>query len=127
LTPGTIGLYAGSSRSGFWLGGRFQHYDRTLLKDRLRKGEIKLLIGIDAASEGLNLHRLGTLINIDLPWSPTRLEQRKGWIQRIGLARNQVWIANLRYSDSVEEKVHRVLAERLQATHELFGQILETL
>ena len=68
----TIGLYAGSNRSGFWLGGRFQRCDRTLLKNRVRKGEIKLLLGTDAASEGLNLQRLGTLINIDLPWNPTR-------------------------------------------------------
>jgi superfamily II DNA/RNA helicase len=123
----TIGLYAGSNRSGFWLGGRFQRCDRTLLKNRVRSGEIKLLLGTDAASEGLNLQRLGTLINIDLPWNPTRLEQRKGRIQRIGQARNQIWIANLRYRDSVEDKVHRVLAERLQAIHELFGQIPDTL
>jgi len=27
---------------------------------------------------------LATLINPDLPWNPTRLEQRKGRIQRIG-------------------------------------------
>jgi len=40
---------------------------------------------------------------------------------------NQVWIANLRYRDSVEDKVHLVLAERLQAIHELFGQIPDTL
>jgi hypothetical protein len=123
----TIGLYAGSNRSGFWLGGRFQRCDRTLLKNRVRKGEIKMLLGTDAASEGLNLQRLGTLINIDLPWNPTRLEQRKGRIQRIGQPRNQLWIANLRYRDSVEDKVHRVLAERLQAIHELFGQIPDTL
>jgi hypothetical protein len=42
-------------------------------------------------------------------------------------ARNQVWIANLRYRDSMEDKVHRALAERLQAIHELFGQIPDTL
>ena len=123
----TIGLYAGSNRSGFWLGGRFQRCDRTLIKDRVRKGEIKLMLGTDAASEGLNLQKLGTLINIDLPWNPTRLEQRKGRIQRIGQARSQVWIANLRYRDSVEDKVHKVLADRLQAIHDLFGQIPDTL
>lgn len=32
-----------------------------------------------------------------------------------------MWIANLRYRDSVEDKVHCVLAERLQAIHELCG------
>ena len=122
-----IGLYAGSNRSGFWRGGRFERCDRNVLKERVRAGEIKVLLGTDAASEGLNLQRLGTLINIDLPWNPTRLEQRKGRIQRIGQARDEVWIANLRYRGSVEDRVHRVLADRLEAIHELFGQIPDTL
>ena len=90
-----IGLYAGSNRSGFWRDGRFQRCDRNVLKGRVRAGDLKLLLGTDAASEGLNLQRLGTLINIDLPWNPTRLEQRKGRIQRIGQARSEIWIANL--------------------------------
>lgn len=72
------------------------------------------------------LQRLGTLINIDLPWNPTRPEQRKGRIQRIGQARNEIWIANLRYRDSVEDRVHQVLADRLKAIHGLFGQIPDT-
>lgn len=122
-----IGLYAGSSRSGLWRGGKFQRFDRNLIKERVRSGDLKLLLGTDAASEGLNLQRLGTLINIDLPWNPTRLEQRKGRIQRIGQAKAEVWIANLRYRGSVEDRVHHVLADRLQTIHELFGQIPDTL
>ena len=122
-----IGLYAGSNRSGFWRESRFQRCDRNTLKARVRAGELTLLLGTDAASEGLNLQRLGTLINIDLPWNPTRLEQRKGRIQRIGQARSEIWIANLRYRDSVEDRVHQVLADRLEAIHELFGQIPDTL
>ena len=93
----------------------------------MRAGELKLLLGTDAASEGLNLQRLGTLINIDLPWNPTRLEQRKGRIQRIGQVRSEVWIANLRYLGSVEDRVHEVLADRLESIHQLFGQIPDTL
>jgi phosphatidylserine/phosphatidylglycerophosphate/cardiolipin synthase-like enzyme len=122
-----IGLYAGSNRSGFWREGRFQRCDRNELKENVRSGNLKLLLGTDAASEGLNLQRLGTLINIDLPWNPTRLEQRKGRIQRIGQARREIWIANLRYRDSVEDRVHQVLANRLEAIHGLFGQIPDTL
>lgn len=122
-----IGLYAGSNRSGFWREGRFQRCDRNELKGRVRSGELRLLLGTDAASEGLNLQRLGTLINIDLPWNPTRLEQRKGRIQRIGQARTEIWVANLRYRDSVEDRVHQVLADRLEAIHDLFGQIPDTL
>ncbi len=122
-----IGLYAGSGRSGLWSGGQFKRCDRDTLKARVRAGEIKLLLGTDAASEGLNLQRLGTLINIDLPWNPTRLEQRKGRIQRIGQVRSEVWIANLRYLGSVEDRVHQVLADRLESIHQLFGQIPDTL
>lgn len=122
-----IGLYAGSNRSGFWREAKFHRCDRNVLKGRVRSGDLKLLLGTDAASEGLNLQRLGTLINIDLPWNPTRLEQRKGRIQRIGQARSEIWIANLRYRDSVEDKVHQVLADRLEAIHGLFGQIPDTL
>jgi len=122
-----IGLYAGSNRSGFWRAGVFQRCDRETLKKWVRAGELKILLGTDAASEGLNLQRLGTLINIDLPWNPTRLEQRKGRIQRIGQLREEVWIANLRYLGSVEDRVHNLLSSRLEAIHTLFGQIPDTL
>ena len=61
------------------------------------------------------------------PWNPTRLEQRKGRIQRIGQVRTEIWIANLRYRGSVEDRVHQVLADRLEAIHGLFGQIPDTL
>jgi superfamily II DNA/RNA helicase len=105
----------------------FQRCDRETLKNRVRIGELKILFGTDAASEGLNLQRLGTLINIDLPWNPTRLEQRKGRIQRIGQLREEVRIANLRYLGSVEDRVHNLLSSRLAAIHTLFGQIPDTL
>lgn len=122
-----IGLYAGSNRSGTWKDGTFRKCKREIVKARVQAGELKVLLGTDAASEGLNLQRLGSLINIDLPWNPTRLEQRKGRIQRIGQARSEIWIANLRYRDSVEDRVHQVLADRLESIHELFGQIPDTL
>jgi superfamily II DNA or RNA helicase len=44
-----------------------------------------LLIATDAASEGLNLHhRCRIVIHFELPWSPARLEQRTGRVDRIG-------------------------------------------
>lgn len=122
-----IGLYAGGGRSGVWRGGKFERRERDALKRQVARGEMTIILGTDAASEGLNLQRLGTLINIDLPWNPTRLEQRKGRIQRIGQARKTVFVANLRYKDSVEDRVHQLLADRLQAIHQLFGQIPDTL
>jgi hypothetical protein len=81
----------------------------------------------DAASEGLNLQRLVYLINLDLPWNPTRLEQRKGWIQRIGQLRQEVLIYNMRYRGSVEDRVHQLLSKRLVNIRNMFGQIPDTL
>ena len=94
---------------------------------RLASQTESLLLGTDAASEGLNLQRLGTLINIDLPWNPTRLEQRKGRIQRIGQRRETVKVLNLRYQNSVEDKVHTALAGRLEEIFKMFGQIPDVL
>lgn len=74
-----ISLYAGSDRSGFWRAGTFQRCKRDILKDRVSAGTLTFLLGTDAASEGLNLQRLGTPINIDLPWEPYVRCQSVGW------------------------------------------------
>ncbi|MDR4497703.1 MAG: SWF/SNF helicase family protein [Candidatus Scalindua sp.] len=94
--PGnTFGLYAGSDKSGIYENGIYHRKSKEDIKKMVRVREIKLLFGTDAASECLNLQTLGTLINLDLPWNPTRLEQRKGRIQRIGQERKEVWIYNV--------------------------------
>lgn len=122
-----IGLYAGSGRSAFYQGGTRQPADRNDLKQFVSTGELKILIGTDAASEGLNLQTLGTLINLDLPWNPTRLEQRKGRIQRIGQRLETVFVYNRRYRGSIEDRVHELLSSRLKNIHSIFGQIPDTL
>ncbi|MGA2977063.1 MAG: phospholipase D-like domain-containing anti-phage protein [Spirochaetia bacterium] len=122
-----VAVYAGSERSGIWEAGSFRSKDRDDIKRLVKEGIVTLLVGTDAASEGLNLQRLGTLINIDLPWNPTRLEQRKGRIQRIGQPRPRVRVLNLRYRGSVEDKVHDVLAGRLEEIFKMFGQIPDVL
>lgn len=122
-----IAIYAGSGRSGVYRDGRFHLCDREEIKADVRRGALRLLLGTDAASEGLNLQRLGTLINLDLPWNPTRLEQRKGRIQRIGQRHEVVQIYNMRYLGSVEDRVHQLLSARLQGIFTLFGQVPDVL
>ena len=127
LPDEAIGIYAGAGRSGVMRGGAFEPRQRDALKDGVRRGDLRLLLGTDAASEGLNLQRLGTLINLDLPWNPSRLEQRKGRIQRIGQPRSEVDVYNMRYANSVEDRVRRLLSERLENISRLFGQLPDTL
>lgn len=123
----TIGLYAGGFKSKIFLNGESYTEEKEVIKKKVALREIKLLIGTDAASEGLNLQRLGSLINLDLPWNPTRLEQRKGRIHRLGQPHASIFIYNLRYKDSVEDRVHKILSQRLQNIFETFGQIPDTL
>ena len=127
LTTIKIGIYAGGDKSGIFLNGIYERCSKENIKKMVKNKEIKVLVGTDAASEGLNLQTLGTLINLDLPWNPTRLEQRKGRIQRIGQIFDEVYIYNMRYKDSVEDRVHAMLSERLANIHSLFGQLPDIL
>ena len=122
-----IALYAGGNKSGEYLDGSFKRRTKEELKAGVKKHEYKVMIGTDSASEGLNLQALGTLINLDLPWNPTRLEQRKGRIQRIGQINNTIHVFNMRYKDSVEDRVHDLLSSRLESITSVFGQLPDTL
>ena len=122
-----VGLYAGGDKSGFYQDGVFTKKEKEYLKAKVQKEEYRILVGTDSASEGLNLQKLGALINLDLPWNPTKLEQRKGRIQRIGQVNDKVFIYNMRYKDSVEDRVHKMLSKRLENIYGLFGQIPDVL
>ena len=44
----------------------------------------QICLATDAAGEGINLQFCHLMINYDVPWNPSRLEQRMGRIHRIG-------------------------------------------
>jgi hypothetical protein len=109
----SVGIYGGQGNSYLIDGDRRRGAAREEIQKRVRGRSLSLLVATDAASEGLNLQRLETLINVDLPWNPARLEQRKGRIDRIGQLAASIDILNLRYRGSVEDQVHDVLSTRL--------------
>ncbi len=110
-------------KSGLFRGEQFNHVEREVIKSAVKKRDIRLVVATDAACEGLNLQTLGTLINVDLPWNPSRLEQRLGRIKRFGQTRKFVDMLNLVYSETQDEKVYNVLSERLRDTYDIFGSI----
>jgi hypothetical protein len=122
-----VALYAGAGRSGVFRGGRFVGALRDAIKAAVREREIRLLVATDAACEGLNLQALGSLINIDLPWNPSKLEQRIGRIKRFGQARKVVDMLNLVYEGSRDEAVYNRLSERMKDRFDIFGQLPDTL
>ncbi len=128
LLPGeVIGVYAGTGKSGLFRGEDFAAVKREEIKEAVKKREIRLVVATDAACEGLNLQTLGTLINVDLPWNPSRLEQRLGRIKRIGQARRTVDMLNLVYHDTQDEKVYQVLSRRMKDRYDIFGGLPDTI
>jgi superfamily II DNA or RNA helicase len=85
-------------------------------RDVLRQftnGHASLLLATDAASEGLNLqHRCRLVINLELPWSPVRLEQRVGRVERLGQTR-RVHAVHLVARHTTEERTILSLFARL--------------
>ena len=51
---------------------------------------IDVLVATDLASEGLNLQDARRVLNYDMPWTPARLAQRIGRIDRVGSAHRSI-------------------------------------
>ena len=81
------------------------------IKTMFRDGTIKILIGTDSMSEGLNLQTCGRLIQYEMPWNLMRAEQRNGRVDRIGATYKNILVTNYFYAGTVEESVYRGLAE----------------
>ena len=116
-----VALYAGADRSGMFRNGVFENFKREEIKRRVKSREVQLVVATDAACEGLNLQTLGTLINIDLPWNPSRLEQRLGRIKRFGQARASVDMLNLTYHGTRDEDIYNAISARMQDKYDIFG------
>jgi hypothetical protein len=91
------------------------------LRDHARA--ITILLGTDAASEGLNLQWFSALINYDLPWNPMRVEQRIGRIDRIGQEAAVVKILNLYMERTIEEDAYDTLKRRIGLFEEVVGPL----
>jgi superfamily II DNA or RNA helicase len=122
-----VAVYAGAGKSGIFRGSEFAAVEREEIKKAVRQRDIRLVVATDAACEGLNLQTLGCLINVDLPWNPSRLEQRLGRIKRIGQARRNVDMLNLVYHDTQDEEIYRVLSRRLKDKFDIFGSLPDTI
>lgn len=122
-----VAIYAGAGKSGIYRGKDFASVEREDIKTEVKRRRVRLLVATDAACEGLNLQTLGTLINVDLPWNPSRLEQRLGRIKRFGQARASVDMLNLVYHGTQDERVYGVLSRRMKDRFDIFGSLPDTI
>ena len=73
---------------------------------------VRILVATDAASEGLNLqHTARLLMHYEIPWNPSRLEQRNGRIDRHGQSRDVTIFHFTSDDDSDLQFVARVLSK----------------
>lgn len=76
------------------------------------RGDAQVLISTDAGGEGVNLQFAHVIVNWDLPWTPTLLEQRIGRVDRIG-QQVPVRAFNFALAESVDQRVLEVLEVKL--------------
>lgn len=96
--------------------------DKNDIKRGLFSGEIRIVFCSDAASEGLNLQAARILINVDVPWTPARLEQRVGRIARLGQIADEVVIYNVWYPNSIEARMYHRIQKRLENSNLAIGE-----
>jgi hypothetical protein len=78
-----------------------------------------VLVATDLVSEGLNLQDAARVIHYDLPWSPARLAQRVGRIDRLGSLHRRIDTAAFLPPPALEEALdlERRLAAKVLAQH----------
>lgn len=84
---------------------------------------LRILLCTDAAREGINLqHRCYDLFHFDLPWNPSRLEQRNGRIDRRLQPEPQV---NCRYFIYTKREADRILDALVKKTERINNELGE--
>ena len=93
----------------------------------------QICVATEAAGEGINLQFCHLMINYDIPWNPTRLEQRLGRIHRIGQERD-VYAYNFVATDSedgqpvIEGRIlQRLLYKLEQMRDALEGRVFDVI
>jgi len=112
--------------------GGMDPYARKRAQEEFRTAA-QICVATEAAGEGINLQFCHLMINYDMPWNPTRLEQRLGRIHRIGQKRD-VYAFNFVATDSedghpiIEGRIlHRLLEKLDQMRDALEGRVFDVI
>ncbi|MDB9529596.1 DISARM system SNF2-like helicase DrmD [Oscillatoria sp. CS-180] len=85
---------------------------------------LRILIATDAAREGVNLQNYcADLFHFDVPWNPSRMEQRNGRIDRKLQRSHMVHCHYFVLLQRPEDRVIDVLVQKTQRIHEELGSL----
>lgn len=88
---------------------------------------VRILVATDAASEGLNLQETARfLLHFDVPWNPSRLEQRNGRLDRHGQARD-VTIYHFISDEDADLKFLAHVVRKVETIREDLGSVGEVI
>ena len=118
---GRIGGVLGSPNAVCAIHGGVNRDERRKIQEEFRNiPEVLVLVGTDAAGEGINLQNANLMVNYDLPWNPNRLEQRFGRIHRIGQTEVcHLW--NIVANETREGEVFKRLFGKIEVQREALG------
>jgi len=86
---------------------------------------VRILVGTDAASEGLNLQETARqLLHFDVPWNPSVLDQRNGRLDRHGQARD-VFIYHFKSEDDADTEFMSRIVGKVEEIREDLGSMGE--
>ena len=87
---------------------------------------VRILIATDAAREGLNLQAHSWhLFHIDVPWNPSRMEQRNGRIDRKLQPHEEVFCHYFVYLQRPEDRVLKVLVRTTETIRKELGSLAQ--
>lgn len=86
------------------------------------EADAEILLSSEIGGEGRNLQFCRTVINFDLPWNPTAIEQRVGRVHRLG-QRREVFVFNLCLAGSIEEHILRILHDKINLFELVAGEM----
>ena len=86
-----------------------------------------ILIGTEAAAEGINLQFCNIVVNYDLPWNPQRVEQRIGRCHRYGQKNDVIVINFLNQTNAADQRVFQLLDQKFRLFEGVFGSSDEIL
>lgn len=99
----------------------FSKYD--IIEKFSKPSGVNVLLSSEVASEGVDLQFAHILINYDLPWNPMKVEQRIGRIDRLGQEAKKIFIWNLFYKNTIDDRIYRRLYERLNIFERSLGDL----
>lgn len=91
------------------------------------KNNACILIGTEAAAEGINLQFCSLLVNYDMPWNPQRIEQRIGRCHRYGQKNDVVVLNFVNEHNEADKHVYELLDQKFKLFDGLFGSSDEVL